>query len=190
MKATEAKQLLEKYFEAQTSMHEEQQLSDYFLSGNVDEEFAPYVGLFAEIEEMKHFEDKDSIEQSVMEYVLQYEKSAHKSRLKQLWISVSGIAAMLLVSIGGVWFYQQQQPYKDTFDNPEEAMVYIQTTLHYVSSKYQEGMAELQQFDKLKEAIKPLENGMYNLSQGFNVLSAISDEVLQSGNTENNGNDF
>ena len=36
------KKLLEKYFEGETSIAEEQQLKEYFNSGKVAEEFLPY----------------------------------------------------------------------------------------------------------------------------------------------------
>lgn len=190
MKATEAKQLLEKYFEAQTSTNEERQLRDYFLSGDADEDLMPYACLFEEFEEMRHIENEDKIEESVMEYILRNERQTSAKRFRQMWITVSGIAAMLLIAIGGALFYQQQQPYKDTFSNPEEAVAYAEIALQYISSKYNKGLTELNQFDKLKEAVKPLEEGMNNVSQGINAAFAIGDEIRQLGNLGNSETDF
>lgn len=191
MKTTEVKQLLEKYFEAQTSINEEQQLRDYFLSGNnIDEDLLPYVCLFEELATLKHIEGEETIEDSVMEYILRNERQTSRKHFRQMWVAVSGIAAMFLVIIGISLFYKQKQPYKDTFSNPQEAVAYAESALQYVSSKYNKGLTELHQFDKLKEAVKPLEEGMNNVSQGINTAFTISNEIRKMGNTENSDNNF
>ena len=50
------KKLIEKYFNGETSIHEEAELKAYFSSGHVDESLSEYVSLFQFLEEGKQLE--------------------------------------------------------------------------------------------------------------------------------------
>jgi hypothetical protein len=71
-----------------------------------------------------------------MDFILENE-NREKTRYRWLWQTVTGIAASVIIVLGGFLFYQQQQKtFDDTFENPQEAYAYAQQTLQFVSGKY------------------------------------------------------
>jgi len=170
MKREEIKILLEKYFEAETTLREEHLLKDYFQNELVDDELEPYKAFFAGLNKMDRTGDASGIEESVMDYILEKE-SMNKNRYRQMWLTVTGIAASLLIAVGGMLFYQQQQaPFRDTFANLDEAMAHAQQTLIFMSEKYNKGMAQLQPMQKLNDAALPLQNSLQIISRGLDPI--------------------
>lgn len=76
-------ELLNKYFEGETSCEEERELRSFFAGSNVPEELKVYIPLFAYIEQE----------------ALQYKKQINRKKdfPKHLMYAISGIAACLLI---------------------------------------------------------------------------------------------
>jgi hypothetical protein len=70
-------------------------------------------------------------------------------------------------------YEQQQKPFKDTFDNPEQAYAYAQETLRYVSSKYNKGLAELSNFDKLRQGSTELKKGLKPVNEFYEEIEKV-----------------
>lgn len=169
MKANIAKTLLQKFFEAETSLEEEKMLREYFNQGEVDPELLPYREFFADTESQFITEGEDQIEEKVMDHILENE-SKNRGRYRQLWLTVSGIAASLVIAVSSMLYYQSQQGYQDTFTNPDEAYAYAEQTLAFVSQKYNQGLASLEPLKKVNQSVQPLENGLQTLNKGFNQI--------------------
>ena len=106
-----------------------------------------------------------------MDYILENEHQ-EKTKFRKLWVNVTGIAASVIIVLGGFLFYQQQKsPFKDTFKDPEEAYVYAEQTLKYMSGKYNKGLAELANFEKLNAADKPLKKGVTPVNEFFENIT-------------------
>lgn len=179
MNRNEVKILLQRFFEAETTLQEEQLLKDYFRNEMVDSEFEPYKAFFSELEQTDDIPEINSIEESVMDYILEKEV-ATKSRYRQMWLTVTGIAASLLIAVGGMLFYQQQQaPFRDTFSDPNEAMAYAQETLMFMSEKYNKGLAHLQPMQTLTDAVQPLENGLQTISRGMVTVTGNQNQNIE-----------
>ena len=156
METQEILRLLQRYFDGETTEAEEQQLYAYFQSGEVTEELTEYTEFFGGISELAGATDDPTIEEDVMDYILENE---HRDKTKYLtmWKTVTGIAATVIIVLGGFLFFQEQQkPYDDTFKDPEEAYAYAAKTLQFVGSKYNKGMAHLAEFDKLRKGNEPV----------------------------------
>ena len=159
MKTEEVKQLLQRYFNGDSSDIEEKQLDAYFQSGKVAEELEEYAEFFGGISELAEIADDPTIEEDVMDYILENEHR-EKTHYRSMWKVVTGIAASVIIVLGGFLFFQEQQkPYEDTFKDPEKAYAYATETLQFISGKYNKGLAELSNFDKLKVASKPIKKG-------------------------------
>ncbi len=78
-------ELLNKYFEGETSCQEEQVLREYFTSGQVDDQLKVYIPLFSYFEEEIRKESSPTLTQPV-------------HRQKRTW-QVAGIAASLLILV-------------------------------------------------------------------------------------------
>ena len=159
MEKKEIKLLLEQYFEGITTEKEETALQDYFHSGNVDPDFAEYTGYFAGLGYLSgNMINDSSIESDVMDYILENE-GREKRKYRWLWKTVTGIAASVIIVLGGFLFYENQKPpFKDSFNDPEKAYAYAEQTMRYVSVKYNRGVEELAYFGKLQKAAEPLNN--------------------------------
>ena len=179
MESKEIKDLLQRYFDAETSMEEEKELMEYFSSGNVDDKFSEYTSLFRGISELSDTSDESGIEEDVMNYVLEQE-TRENTKNRWLWKAVTGIAASVLLFISGYMIYENQRSsYKDTFDDPSRAYAYAMQTLKYVSSEYNKGLVQLSNFEKIENAARPLEKGIKPLND---FLQGI--EIMKKENTD------
>jgi len=177
MKTKEVKDLLQRYFDGETSLEEERILETYFQSGNVADELKQYTAFFGGISELAEVPGEANIEEDVMDHILENEHE-EKSKYRYLWRAVTGIAASVILVLGGFLLWEQQQkPYKDTFENPEIAYAYAQQTMEYVAVKYTKGVEELSNFDKLETATKPLEKGIEPVSQFFEEIKKMNNKT-------------
>lgn len=94
-----------------------------------------------------------------------------------MWKIVTGIAASVIIILGGFLLYQEQQkPFDDTFNNPDEAYAYATQTLQFVSGKYNKGLAHLSDFEKLHKASNPVKKGtapVVEFYQGIDRMSNV-----------------
>ncbi|MDH6343054.1 hypothetical protein M2480_001406 [Parabacteroides sp. PFB2-12] len=101
--------LLEKYFEGETTAAEEKELRTFFSSGPVAEHLAPYQPLFAYFDE--EIARKEEKEEAVVPAV------AERSARRRVFYMVSGIAAslLLLLGIGQIFFFEGRRYCADNY---------------------------------------------------------------------------
>ena len=144
MELAKIENLLEKYFEAETSIQEEAILQEYFAQEEVPEHLKQY-------KEMFNFFSNSSLETSSRKIELTKES---KKTISIKWLS---IAAMMVFFIGIYSVYQQNESEK------EEAMLaYMETqrALELISSSLNKGtvaIAQLDNFNKGTSAIAQLQ---------------------------------
>ncbi len=176
METKEVKQLLQQYFDGNSSVEDEKLLMEYFQSGDIADEVKEYAEFFGGITELAGSNEDSKFQDDIMDYILEQEHN-EKKKYRVMWQMVTGIAASIIIILGGVLFYeQQQQPFEDTFDNPEEAYAYATKTLKFVGSKYNVGVNQLASIQKLNESVQPLakvstlEDASKPLSKGARTL--------------------
>jgi hypothetical protein len=187
METSEIKKLLQKYFNGESNSGEEKALKEYFTSDDVAEELLEYAGFFNGISELSENIDDSGIEEEIMDFILENEHT-EKTRYRWLWQTVTGIAASIIIVLGGFLFYQQQQkPFRDTFEDPEEAYAYAQQTLEFVSGKYNKGLADLSNFEKINKAAKPIKKGVAPVNNFYNSIEKMEKQSkLESGKITGN----
>ena len=137
------KNLLEKYFEGETSLQEEKELKNYFSSENIAPELLQYKSMFGYFSEEKTTE-------SEREIVLE-KKSNHRK-----WL---GMAASIVILLGiGFTFLKQpvQQDDLGTFDDPEMALIETQKAFNLIAenlNKGKESINYLQEYENTKNRI-------------------------------------
>jgi len=138
-------QLLEKYFQGETTIAEEKQLKAYFSSNDVAPHLAKYQSLFGYFETQKG---------------TQFEQKLPLQPRKQNTVKWIGIAASFVVLFGlaTFYFYPSEPKHEDlgTYDNPEEAFIATQKALLMVSEQVNIGMesvAYLHEYEKTKKTI-------------------------------------
>jgi len=138
-------QLLEQYFQGETTIAEEKQLKAYFSSNDVAPHLAKYQSLFG------YFE---------MQKGTQFEQKLPLQPRKQSTVKWMGISASFVVLFGlaTFYFYPSEPKHEDlgTYDNPEEAFAATQKALLMVSEQVNIGMESvvyLEEYEKTKKTI-------------------------------------
>ncbi len=181
METSKIKDLLQKYFEGQTTQHEEKLIESYFRNGNIAPELQEYKSFFDGLNEISDSRNPQ-LESEIMDFILESEHR-EKAKYRWLWQTVTGVAAAVIIVLGGFLFWQQQQKPVDTFKNPQEAYAYAEKTLQFVSEKYNKGFAALSKFDKLQKATEPVKKGVAPVNEFFKTLDKMNQQ--KSENAEN-----
>lgn len=143
MELNRIENLLEKYFEAQTTIAEEQELAAYFNSGRVAQHLGQYKSMFV------FFNN-----QAVQEFTKQL--PLHKqSRPYARWLSVAAVIAVMF----GLFTFLNREPMQHelgTYDDPEKAFRETQKALNMLSQKVNVGVNSVEyidEYEKTKETI-------------------------------------
>jgi hypothetical protein len=144
MEFNKIEDLLEKYFQGETSIAEEKELKNYFSSPNVAqhlEQYKPMFGYFSQVKEQK----------STQTIPLKTKKR------NVAWLS---IAASVVVLLGVGTFYVSEknaapavaQTELGTYDDPEEALAATQKALALLSSNVNVGIESVQYIKEYEQS--------------------------------------
>ncbi len=171
MKSEHIKQILKRYFDGESSLHEERELRKYFMSEAVDDELLPFRDLFSGLEELKPA-GNNNMEDTLMDFIMESELE-EKNKYRRLWQTVTGIAAALLITLLVFNYTNDRSSWKDTYSDPEQAYTEASKTLHYMAGKYKKGIAHLQAVQKLDKAVQPMNKGIEAINKGFVELEEV-----------------
>ncbi|AWK02773.1 hypothetical protein HYN56_00505 [Flavobacterium crocinum] len=146
MELNKIEDILEKYFQGETSIAEENQLKEYFSSSNVAqhlEQYKPMFGYFSQAKEQK----------STYEIPLQSKKR------NVAWLSIAA-SAVVLLGIGTYFFVSEKndttavasQKELGTYDNPEEALKATQKALALLSNNVNVGIESVQYIKEYEQS--------------------------------------
>jgi hypothetical protein len=108
------------------------------------------------------------------------EQEQHKRvRSRSLRYTLTGIAASLLVAVGAMLWYERQPAYRDTFEDPEQALAVAGETLAFVSKKYNKGLEELAVMQKIPAAVEPARENLAILQRGFSKAELFRNDPEQ-----------
>ena len=138
--------LLEKYFEGETSITEENELKNYLSPSNVAphlEHYKPLFGYFAEAKKENFEKDLPLI----------------SKKKKMAWLSIAASIAVLICA--GTYVYFNANEVKEnnelgTYENPKEALEATQKALAMLSSNVNagvEGMQYIQVYEVTKNKV-------------------------------------
>ncbi len=145
MNNTEINNLLNKYWNAETNIHEELKLKEYYNSGKVAEEHQDAAPLF------QIFKMESSINASNIEIKAPTETLARESRVYQLNKSWRAIAAVFVIALASIFVVKSTLNTGNTskkativnVEDPEEALAYTKMALAMVSKNYRKGSDKL-----------------------------------------------
>ncbi|MFV8442639.1 hypothetical protein [Flavobacterium sp. LB2P44] len=147
MELYKVEQLLEKYFDGETTIQEERDLQDYFLSEDVAPHLAAYKLLF------EHFAATraQQFEQEMLPF--EGQRIPHRDRKQNVvWLSIAASVAILL-GVGSYVFYNSESVVsqsKDlgTYDDPKVALKATQKALSLLSNKVNVGIETVQYIEE------------------------------------------
>jgi hypothetical protein len=145
MEFNKIENILEKYFEGETIIAEENELKEYFSSSNVAqhlEQYKPMFGYFSQVKEQK----------STQEIPLKTKKR------NVAWLSIAASAVVLLGV--GTYFYVSEknatqvvaQSELGTYDDPKEALAATQKALALLSNKVNVGIESVQYINEYEQS--------------------------------------
>ncbi|WP_026704290.1 hypothetical protein [Flavobacterium soli] len=137
--------LLEKYFEGETSIAEENQLKDYFSSSNVAQHLQQYKPLFGYFSASKQ-------QEFTQELPLNSNNRAKKRTTT--WLSIAA-SVVVLLGAGTFTFFNYDTTQKEdlgTFEDPEVAFRETQKALSLLSQNVNVGMESIQYIQEYETA--------------------------------------
>ena len=164
MEYSTAKELLEKYWNCETSIQEEEMLRRYFHQENIPPDLKKYQDLFryysGEREKVLNGEFDDRI-LGMLET-----KKGRRQRLLGILYKVAAAVLLILsfVVINDRFIQvkdQAKQIVEDTFNDPEKALEETKKVLFFMSEKLNRGKEEITRLNKFRKAEEVVKNTNY-----------------------------
>jgi len=166
MNTKEIEILLDKYFEALTTVDEENILRSYFQREDIADHLKSVQSLFWLIERQKAEKTEIDHEERLMEKIfLKKEKGLHQ---KRLFYFASSIAAIVLLFLSIIYFNTNEKPVPPAKYSPEEiqlAMIQTTNALNYISLKLNKGTSQLYHLQKFEPALHTLAKNLSKLDR-------------------------
>jgi hypothetical protein len=147
-------ELLEKYFRGETSLEDEKELKQYFLTGNVSPDLETYRILFGVF-------DQELTEKAISPLIKVLPKQRKNKRIWLQSFFTTGIAATIVIVL---WVQLPPSSLNYTIiggtriDNTEFAQRYAAKKLSKVNNIIARTMSPLKSLNKVREDIEPLKN--------------------------------
>lgn len=177
MDTGQIKILLEKYFEGQTSLVEEQALRDYFSAEITDKEFLPYRQQFLLLRAGSGQEPSGYPEfETRLAGLIDSQQQIPDAKSRTLSVFRMAAAAAIVVLIGISAFLAIQNKWhktSDTFTDPQLAYKEAQKTLLYVAERMNTGIEPLSAVSKINAGNEHLKS-LKKLNSSMDMLNMVS----------------
>ena len=172
MDSNEIKQLLEKYWNCETSLEEEQQLREYFRGNNIPESLKETSELFRYFETQK----KDSLIQGFDGEVMKRIKEERpQGKVVKMMFNVARIAAGLVVVVAATYFVREEirksypPEIADTYSDPKLAFEETKKALMMISKGFGKAQKEARRINLLNEAEQKIQRKEENKKESINI---------------------
>jgi hypothetical protein len=145
MELNKIENILEKYFQGETTIAEEKELKEYFSSPNVAQhlkQYQPIFGYFSQVKEQK----------------LTQEIPLQTKKRNVAWLSIAA-SAVVLLGIGTYFYVSEKntapvvaQSELGTYDNPEKAFAETQKALALLSNNVNVGIESVQYIKEYEQS--------------------------------------
>lgn len=154
--------LLQKYFEGDTSLHEEEQLKSFFQQDDVPPHLMSLKELFLTYSREKEIEVLDKqFDNDIMSHIESEGIISMKRKRRTTIYMISGIAASILILITFFLYINiLTKSIEDTFSDPQIAYNEAKNIMLFVS-------------EKLNRGTEPLNNAITKVDQGVDKLKAM-----------------
>jgi hypothetical protein len=153
MNAFNIKDLLNRYYNGQTTEAEEEELNKFFLEGDVSEDMEEDRAFFLHLQESRFPLPKglgNRLSHQIDEWNIIEKNSIHHARIISIkWIGGIAACILLIFSIGLFTFNRtDEQEYarqQDTYSNPQDAYAETQRALMKFSKSINKGLAKVEE---------------------------------------------
>lgn len=153
MDSKKIEELLQRYWDCETSLEEEQQLHEYFRNEPVPEQWKETATLFHYFEQQKNKGVNSQFDKRVLSQL-----KKPKGRVTNLVQTSLKIAAGVAVLVAAVFFVQQEiqksdpVAMEDTFDDPQKALEETKKALLMISKGFGSAEKQAKKINMLNEA--------------------------------------
>jgi len=168
-------QLLEKYWNCETSLEEEQQLRDFFKGNAIPDSLNETANLFRFFEAEKKKSLSDSFDHIVTKEV----KKRQGSKIINMvsWIQIGRIAAGLLVVVAATYFireevrkaYPPEVAVTDTYSDPQLAFEETKKALMMISKGFGKAKSEAGKIKMFNDAEKKIQGKEEEKNDSVNI---------------------
>ncbi len=154
-------QLLEKYWMAETSLEEEQQLRDFFQSKDVPESMKATAEMFRFFDSEKNKSLNENFESTVTKQLRQRQGG---KVISMSFTNIARIAAGILVVVAAGYFIRQEvrksypQELQDTYSDPQMAFEETKKALMMISNSFGKARHEAGKMKVFNDAEKKIQN--------------------------------
>jgi len=171
-------ELIEKYYNGETTLEEERKLQWFFQTQQVPERLKAEAEMFRYYYLRKNEESATGLNEKLGELIDQQSKKRMVFGSARSFYWISGVAASILVLVG-LWIglttdlFRNRQAYQDTFDDPQLAYLETKRILYMVSDKLNQGTRNLQNLNKLEYGVDKL-TPVFSFGPGIQHLNKLS----------------
>ena len=153
--------LLEKYWNAETTLEEEQQLREYFVGANVPDDMREAATLFRFLDAEKNKTLSENFETRVTKQLHQRREGKIISLVS--FKNITRIAAGIFVVVAATYFIRQEvrksypQELQDTYTDPQMAFEETKKALQMISNSFGKAKHETEKIKMFNEAEKKIQ---------------------------------
>lgn len=153
MDSKQLEALLQKYWDCETSLEEEERLREYFRTHDIPEHFKEATLLFGYFDRQRQQAVPGQFENGVLKKI-----KSPKGKTVNLWQTSWRIAAGVAVLVAAVFFVRQEIrsnneiAMEDTFDTPEQALEETKKALLMISKGFGKAEQQAKKINVLNEA--------------------------------------
>jgi len=125
--------LLEKYWQAETTVEEERELAEYFRGSGVPPEWESYREIFSFFEQEAQVQPGEHLEERIMQRI-----SPRPQQRTAWWAAAAAI--LLVTTLIQLFQPAPKAAVADTYDDPQQALAAVRKALFTVSKKMNEGL--------------------------------------------------
>lgn len=151
MNKAEIRDLLDKYYDGETSEEEELKLKEFFKQQNIPDDLIREKEIFSYYGQMERVQEPSAGFESRIMAAIDEEESKAKHGRSRLLYAVSSIAAGLLILTGSYFFLTRDSGPRDTYSDPEIAYAETMKILYDVSVRINRGTKALEPVTKMQE---------------------------------------
>lgn len=159
MDSKQATELLEKYWNCETSLEEEQQLRSYFSGGQIPDSMKDPAELFRFFETERTRSLGETFDVDLKKQVRKEQKGAKVISMVR-WVQMARIAAGVLVVVAAGYFVRNElrkSSPTDTFDDPALALEETKKVLMMISKGFGKAKVEAGKMKIFNEAEKKIQ---------------------------------
>ena len=151
-------ELLERYYNAQTTEAEEEELKRFFLEGQVPPQLANEKEMFLQLQSSTDDANvPEGLEERLSKAIDRWDSDENPRRNKRIlhlqWLG--SIAASLLIMLSFGWYLYNPTPARtDTCATPEEAYMEAQKALAHFSMALNKGMKQMETAQRTTESVE------------------------------------